>query len=288
MARSPSKKFRRLYWDSCTWISLIGNETAVPLNSGGTENRAAMARSVLDDAQRGAAEIVTSALTLAEVNRISANSGGLADTEDKLAAFFENDFIIVSMLDRRIGEMARKLMQKGLPGLKPLDAVHLASALVANVDEMHSFDDDLLDLSEKIDKLDGKPLKISKPALSGPPLPLLDAPPEILSVPPAQLGPPEEVTNDAQIESEKSDRFAPETPGSAESEVHGNGEGTELRRERGELPPSAETCRDGQTNQGVTIAKAHTAGTENATQTEVALGSVPSSAETDPKNTQTS
>ena len=174
MARSPSKRFRRVYWDSCTWISLIQNETAVPLVGGGTENRAALARAVLDEATRNAAEIVTSTLAFSEVSKPSITQDGLAGSTDKLSNFFENDFIVLVMLDRHVGELARALMQQGYPGLKPLDAVHLASALVANVDEMHSFDDRLLNLSDRIEKKNGKPLKICRPSMAGPPLPLLD------------------------------------------------------------------------------------------------------------------
>jgi predicted nucleic acid-binding protein len=142
----------------------------------GTENRAALARAVLDDATKKAAEIVTSTLAFSEVNRPSVAHDGVAGSVDKLAEFFENDFIVLVMLDRNVGELARTLMQRQYPGLKPLDAVHLASALVANVDEMHSFDERLLDLSDRIDKKNGKPLKICKPSMGGPLLPLLDAP----------------------------------------------------------------------------------------------------------------
>lgn len=182
MARSSNKKFRRVYWDSCTWIALIGNETAIRLKDGTLENRVALALAVLDDATKGAAEIMTSALSLSEVNRPSPDQDGLAGTTDKLAAFFENDFIVVVMLDRQVGELARALMQKGYAKLKPLDAVHIASALVANVDEMHSFDDDVLSLDERIEKKDGNPLKICKPSMGGPFLPLLDLAPDTLDL----------------------------------------------------------------------------------------------------------
>ena len=74
-------------------------------------------------------------------------------------------------------------MQGGYAGLKPLDAVHVASALLANVDEMHTFDDKLLRLNERIDKKDGKRLRICKPSMGGPALPLLETPPDTLDVP---------------------------------------------------------------------------------------------------------
>ena len=64
------------------------------------------------------------------------------------------------------------------PGLKPPDASHLASAIIANVDEMHTFDDDLLELDGKVQRIDGTDLKICKPSMGGPALPLLESPAE--------------------------------------------------------------------------------------------------------------
>ena len=43
-------------------------------------------------------------------------------------------------------------------------ASNLATALALNVDEMHTFDgSDLLGLDSKVNRTDGKPLKICKP-----------------------------------------------------------------------------------------------------------------------------
>ena len=58
--------------------------------------------------------------------------------------------------------------------MKPPDACHLATAALANVDEMHTFDRKLLDLNGLIDKLDGTKLKICKSDPGGRPAPLLD------------------------------------------------------------------------------------------------------------------
>ena len=61
-------------------------------------------------------------------------------------------------------------------GLKPPDALHLATAAVSpGVEEMHTFDDRLLKLDGLIDKVDGAKLKICKPDVGGPPAPLLEA-----------------------------------------------------------------------------------------------------------------
>ena len=88
MARSP-RKLRRVYWDSCAWIALP---------DGTMENRGALCRAVIDSAQNGGTEILTSALTLVEVSKIPP-TGGFA-TADKVKDFFENDYIIIVRLDR--------------------------------------------------------------------------------------------------------------------------------------------------------------------------------------------
>ena len=78
-------------WDSCTWIALIWDET-VRLDSGAIEDRGALCRAVIDDAEKGGQEICTCALSLAEVSKHPAADG--AEGGDKLKSFFENDYII--------------------------------------------------------------------------------------------------------------------------------------------------------------------------------------------------
>ena len=115
-------------------------------------------------------EIVTSAFSLVEVCKIQNIK---TKKKDDIADFFEHDYILVINLDRLSGEKARDLMMRNLAGLKPPDATHLASALVANVDEMHTFDDGLLALNGRVDKADGTKLKIMKPDAATP-MPLFD------------------------------------------------------------------------------------------------------------------
>ncbi len=67
-------------------------------------------------------------------------------------------------------------MNLGYSGLKPPDAVHLATAAVSpDVEEMHTFDDRLLKLDGLIDKADGTKLKICKPEAGVSSAPLLEA-----------------------------------------------------------------------------------------------------------------
>jgi predicted nucleic acid-binding protein len=96
-------------------------------------------------------------------------------TSDKLAEFFENDYILLTNLDRMVAERGRELMI-AYGSLKPPDAVHLATAAISpGVEEMHTFDDRLLKLDGLIDKVDGTKLKICKPDAGALPAPLLEA-----------------------------------------------------------------------------------------------------------------
>jgi predicted nucleic acid-binding protein len=168
MATSP----KRIAWDSCTWIAHIQREKLLAADGTTvTEDRGAMCRPVLAAAERGALEIVVSALSLVEV--LSRNRS--AGIDDKTVRdYFDNDYILIVAVDKQVADRARNLMLAGHPGLKPLDAVHLATACIANADEFHTFDAGLLALDSQLDKLDGTRLIVKKPAVPAPPAPLLD------------------------------------------------------------------------------------------------------------------
>lgn len=160
---------RRIYWDACVWIALIQREK-IPL-SGAIEDREMMCRTVVEAAKKGAIEILTSTLCLAEVCK---DPSIRATRADLIADYFESDYILLVNVDRSVGERARVLMTSGFSGLKPPDAIHLATAAISGVEEMHTFDARLLALDAVIDKNDGTKLKICKPDPGGPPAPLLE------------------------------------------------------------------------------------------------------------------
>ncbi len=139
--------------------------------NGVQEDREALCKLVIREAEKGKIEIVTSYLCFAEVCK---PPKAKSSQEDRIAAYFEHEYILGVPVDRVIGENARKLMMSGFSGLKPPDAIHVASAALANVREMHTFDERLLDMSEKVICQDGRILKIVKPNLTLPPAPLLD------------------------------------------------------------------------------------------------------------------
>jgi predicted nucleic acid-binding protein len=163
MANSPN----RVSWDACTWIALIQEER---ITEDGID-RVTRCRSVLEQAKKARIEIVTSALSLSEVCKNKDIKDGDAS---KIAAFFENDYILLVNVDKDVGERAREIMMAGYSKLKPADACHLATAaLTPFVTEMHTFDERLLNLNSRIRKVDGSPLKICLPDVGSPLPPLL-------------------------------------------------------------------------------------------------------------------
>lgn len=208
MAASP----KRVCWDSCAWIAFIQKEVTA------TENRYGLCRAVVTNAEQRKIEIATSSLCLVEVCK---NPQGHSPANDAIADFFEHEYTLLVPLDKLVGSVARKLMRAGYSGLKPPDAAHLATAIVANADELHTFDGTLLDLNGKLDKNDGTKLNICKPSLGGPPLPLLEAAAQ------------REIDNNAsETTPPAAEDVGKVEPAIASGEVQGDGTTTGVRPER--------------------------------------------------------
>lgn len=154
-------KRTRIYWDACTWLAIVNEERAVPQGEGKPpENRYAMCQDIVKKAENSEFEIVVSAFTLAEVCKSKTATN---ENPSKLPAFLDHEYILVVPVDKDVGMKAQTLQTSGLFGLKPADAVHIASAQRANVTEIHSFDGDLLGLDGKIAANNGNAIKICKP-----------------------------------------------------------------------------------------------------------------------------
>lgn len=152
-----SSKVKRVYWDSCNWIGLINDE----------EKKIASLRYVYEQAKNKEIEILTSTFTLSEVYRLKCEDGEKRLPEDKDKIFEElldQEFVFHVTVTREIGIYARRLLRR-IDGLKcPQDAIHLASAAINNVDELHTFDGNhLLPFDQKIDRKDGQKLRICAP-----------------------------------------------------------------------------------------------------------------------------
>ena len=198
---------KRVYWDACAWIALIQKEKIRDARGVVIEDRETMCKTVISAAKAAKCEIVTSALSFVEVCK---SPEVRTEGEDKIAAFFEHEFIIVANLDRYAGERGRELMLMGYAGLKPPDASHVATAAISNADEMHTFDKKLLDLDGMVTKADGTKLKICKPDVGELP-PLLQVTTREHVKEPSDDEPSDEGEDDP--ESEKDSAEAPDDTG---------------------------------------------------------------------------
>ena len=113
----------RRAWDSCNWISLIAEDEAA---------RADICQRILTDASRGNGVILTSALTLAEVVKGRGQPQLTETQEETIVRFFDHSYILIHDVTRAVAETARGLSRRH--GLKPPDAIHLATALLGNAD----------------------------------------------------------------------------------------------------------------------------------------------------------
>ena len=141
---------KRVYWDSCCFIDYLeGNE------------RGRQVRGVLERAQNGELVIVTSVLTLVEV--LGEKNASERDKQKIKEAMRPQCGIQLVDLTRYLAESAREFVWQYGYHKHSKDAVHLATALYVTkyqaIDEIHSFDNDLL-------KLDGHVgIRIVRPSL---------------------------------------------------------------------------------------------------------------------------
>jgi len=128
------------YWDAVTFLAYFQEEAG----------RVDSCEAVLEDAEKGKILIVTSALTLAEVLALRGKKRLLPNPamKKKVIDFFKNEYIAVQNVTREVAELARDLVWDN--GIKPKDAVHVASALAAEVTIFETYDKGLIRKSGKI------------------------------------------------------------------------------------------------------------------------------------------
>ena len=111
----------------------------------GEKGRVDTCRAVLDDGRTRTTKTITSALTLAEVVR--GPDGVLpAKAEDTIKGFFRLSWLHVIDVDRIIANRARDVARDH--GLKPPDAIHVATALERGAKTLFTFDDKILKVVE--------------------------------------------------------------------------------------------------------------------------------------------
>lgn len=148
---------KNVYWDTCTWLTYINGDA-------GDDD----CLYVIECARREEVKIWTSSLSLAEVYKVKCAAGqkALAEARDReFEEYILQGFVQEVQVDHEIAVMSRKLCRAYSPPLrKPTDGIHLASAVLWNVDELHTYDEEnLLPLDGKVARQDGKMLRICKP-----------------------------------------------------------------------------------------------------------------------------
>lgn len=134
---------RRVYWDSCVVISFIE----------GTPSRIKALTKVMEAAQAGEVQLITSTYTVSEVaaTNVERTQKRLdPDTEQQIDALWLPGGII-SLVEYHFltGQEARTLIRgtvidDTVRNLKGKDAAHLATARLARADEFHTYDKELL------------------------------------------------------------------------------------------------------------------------------------------------
>jgi hypothetical protein len=132
----------RRYWDSACFIAIVSEE------KGRVE--------VCDPILRAAAmhheiEIVTSAFTITEVLHPKGGPKLSADKRATIKGFFRRTGILLVEVDRRLAEDAQEFFWDH--GVKPKDAIHVASAIAGGCSILETYDSGLL----KLDGLLGVP-----------------------------------------------------------------------------------------------------------------------------------
>lgn len=138
----------RRYWDSGCFIAIVSEEPG----------RVEVCVPILRAATMHAVEIVTSAFTITEVLHPKNGPKLAPEKRATIKAFFRRTGLLLVEVDRRLAEDAQEYYWDH--GVKPKDAIHVASAIAGGCSVLETYDKGLL-------KLDGKlgtpPLIIRQP-----------------------------------------------------------------------------------------------------------------------------
>jgi predicted nucleic acid-binding protein len=126
--------YTRPYLDANVYIAAIkGPKTEDP-------DKVQIAATILQLAEDGAFQIFASTLLAAEVIKVPGDPNPLTPhQENVISGYFYRDFIVMIEVDLLIAEKARQLARDH--GLKPPDAVHLATAIRAKCDQFLTWDE---------------------------------------------------------------------------------------------------------------------------------------------------
>ena len=142
------------YWDANAFSGYLNDE----------DGKVDVCEPVLKEAERGNVLIVTSALTIAEVLFIRQGPKLPPEKREVVEKFFKADYVAVRNVTRHIADLARDVFWDH--GIKPKDAVHVATAVFFKVPVLHTFDGPLISKSGLVVQLPSgnkHSLEIKKP-----------------------------------------------------------------------------------------------------------------------------
>jgi predicted nucleic acid-binding protein len=137
-----------VYWDSDAFLGWLQAEPG----------KAELCAGTLRRADQGEILIFTSTLTLAEVLWMRGAPMVPQEKAEILRKFFRRSYFRIRNVTRKISEDAQDLVWT--QGIRPKDAIHVATALDGHVNVLETFDDGLL---AKTGTIGNPPLVIRKP-----------------------------------------------------------------------------------------------------------------------------
>jgi predicted nucleic acid-binding protein len=150
-----SASYRKPYVESSVFIAFIRGETTQGPNH--DQDAKAIVNSILVAAEAGAFPIVTSSLTIAEVFKRKGAALLTNQQNDDLRPYFREQYIQIVEVDRDVAERANELCRTfqadaaaQLRGLRPNDAIHIASAERAECDVILAWDPDFMSQKPRI------------------------------------------------------------------------------------------------------------------------------------------
>ena len=127
-----------IYWDSDAFLGWLQAE----------KGKVELCQGTLDRAKAGEVVIFTSALTLSEVLWMKGAPKIAKNKATIVRRFFRHSYIRVRNVTRAVSERAQDVVWDD--GVKPKDAIHVATALDAKVSALETFDEALIKRSGKI------------------------------------------------------------------------------------------------------------------------------------------
>lgn len=140
---------RRIYWDSCVWLSYIN----------GYPDRLPVLETLLSDSRSTLADIELTTSTVAQTEvafALSERQSQILDPEVEAkidSLWTDRRTITLVEYHTAIARGARDLIRLGIEygwQLKPLDAIHLATARWLGVEEFHTYDTKLPRYSNQV------------------------------------------------------------------------------------------------------------------------------------------